>query len=425
MNSSSSSYRYVICGCSCLLIFLNVGLLSNVFSIYFPFIMEAHGFTNTQLSLLNTMRSITALGCMFISDIYYEKLNLKKGTALALGCAVFSYLIYSTTSAPAMYYIASAISGIAYGLGGVIPSSILIRRWFPTHASTALGLAASGTGVASILGPFVITRLYQTFGISRTFFLEALLMVFGAVILFLLIRNEPPTPDALPDSPGADSHCISSAHIHSHHTNTGDAAAGASVPFSEESGPKLTLTEQLRVTAGLLFIGVIGLTSFSGLSMLYTTTGHSIDTVSSILSFLGGMLIVGKCSFGIAADHFGSSRALTAYCILLAAGQLMCCFAPWAPRPLILAGIFVLGIGLAIPGVSITIFAADFSSPKTYPKILKNYQLTYTLGGLFSSAVPGMIADAVGSYVPAYVLIFFCSIGILLLLIPVHKKYAK
>ena len=237
MNSSSSSYRYVICGCSCLLIFLNVGLLSNVFSIYFPFIMEAHGFTNTQLSLLNTMRSITALGCMFISDIYYEKLNLKKGTALALGCAVFSYLIYSTTSAPAMYYIASAISGIAYGLGGVIPSSILIRRWFPTHASTALGLAASGTGVASILGPFVITRLYQTFGISRTFFLEALLMVFGAVILFLLIRNEPPTPDALPDSPGADSRSTGPAHTHSHHTNTGDAAAGASVPFSEEYGP--------------------------------------------------------------------------------------------------------------------------------------------------------------------------------------------
>lgn len=140
MNTASPAYRYVICGCSCLMIFINVGLLSNAFSIYFPFIMEEHGFTNTQLSLLNTMRSITALGCMFC--------------------------------------------------------------------------------------------------------------------------------------------------------------------------------------------------------------------------------------------------------------------------------------------VSITIFAADFSSPTTYPKVLKNYQLTYTLGGLFSSAVPGVIADTVGSYVPAYILIFFCAIGILLFLIPVHRKYA-
>lgn len=82
MKPALSPYRYVICFCSCLLIFMSVGLLSNAFPIYFPFIMKEHQFSNTQLSLLTTMRSVTALICMFFTDRYYARLNLKRGIYL-------------------------------------------------------------------------------------------------------------------------------------------------------------------------------------------------------------------------------------------------------------------------------------------------------------------------------------------------------
>lgn len=187
-----SRYRYIICLCSCLLIFISVGLLSNAFPIYFPFIMEEHEFNNTQLSLLTTMRSITALFCMFFSDCYYNRLNIRKGILLALCCGIISFLIYGMTDSPLLYAAAAAISGICYGMGGVIPSSLLIHRWFPEHGATAMGLAASGTGIASILGPILITRLIQTVGLSTTFLLEAALITAGAIFLFLMVRNEPP-----------------------------------------------------------------------------------------------------------------------------------------------------------------------------------------------------------------------------------------
>ncbi len=86
----SIPYRYVICACGTALIFISVGLLSNAFPIYFPFIMEIRGFSNTQISLLTTMRSLTALFSMFAADRYYERLNLKRGIALALCASVFS-----------------------------------------------------------------------------------------------------------------------------------------------------------------------------------------------------------------------------------------------------------------------------------------------------------------------------------------------
>ncbi|MDD6074727.1 MAG: MFS transporter [Clostridium sp.] len=265
MKPVLSPYRYVICFCSCLLIFMSVGLLSNAFPIYFPFIMKEHQFSNTQLSLLTTMRSVTALICMFFTDRYYARLNLKSGILLALSCGIISFVIYGITD-------------------------------------------------------------------------------------------------------------------------------------SSESGPQLLFLERLRVT-----------------------TGHSIEEVSSVLALLGGMLILGKCAFGLVSDRFGSSNALICYGLLLLSGQTLCCFSAVSGPLLLRLTLVFFGLGAAIPGVSIPILTADLCSPADYAKTLKNYQITYTLGGLLTSTLPGILADLTGSYLTSHVLFVFCAAGILLFLVPVHK----
>ena len=267
MKSVLSPYRYVICFCSCLLIFMSVGLLSNAFPIYFPFIMKEHQFSNTQLSLLTTMRSVTALICMFFTDRYYARLNLKSGILLALSCGIISFVIYGITD-------------------------------------------------------------------------------------------------------------------------------------SSESGPQLLFLERLRVT-----------------------TGHSIEEVSSVLALLGGMLILGKSSFGLVSDRFGRLNALICYGLLLLSGQTLCCFSAVSGPLLLRLTLVFFGLGAAIPGVSIPILTADLCSPADYAKTLKNYQITYTLGGLLTSTLPGILADLTGSYLTSHVLFVFCAAGILLFLVPVHKRY--
>lgn len=396
----SPAYRYVIAGCCALLMFINVGLLTNIFSSFFPFIMKEHHFTNTQLSLLTTTRNISALICMIAADKFYEKLSLRTGIFITLVCAVLSHLIYSFTSTPMMYYIASVIIGISYGLGGVIPAAILIQRWFTTHVATALAFTSAGTGVAAVLGPVILTRLCQHFGLAKTFFMEAMLMVFGTILLMLLIRESPSASE--------------------------QDSAKTSEPQNllSDIGPDIPFTGNLRIYTALFLVGVIGLTSYSNFSMLYTTCGHPIEIVSLAISFLGGMLLLGKCTFGLSCDRFGTGNALTAFCLFLLIGQSLCCLAPWIPSSFIFVTLFIFGLGTAVPGVSIQILASGLSSPKTYARTVKNYQLTHTLGGLLSSAIPGIIADASGSYVPAHILFTFCAAAILFLLVPAYKKYA-
>ena len=50
-------------------------------------------------------------------------------------------------------------------------------------------------------------------------------------------------------------------------------------------------------------------------------------------------------------------------------------------------------MGLALASVGLSIMASDFCQVGNYATVLKNYQLSYALGGLVSSAVPGMLAD--------------------------------
>jgi len=394
-------YRYVICACGTVLIFISVGLLSNVFPVYFPFIMQERHFSNTQVSLLTTMRTITALCSMFITDRYYARLNLKKGIALALCASVFSYLIYGLSSTPPFYYLAAAISGIGYGLGGMIPASLLIRRWFPVHAATAMGIAASGSGIASILGPVLITFCITRFGLSTAFLLEAGLMLLCAVPMVLLIRN---TPQADAES---------------------ESSPALGEPISEAGQSVLTQSEHLRVIFGVFLVGALGLTSFSGLSLLYTTTGHSIETVSSLLSFMGFLLITGKCALGWIADRLGNRTAILIFGSFLISGQFLCCLADGASPAFIAVTFLFLGMGLSVSTVALPILAADFCTPGRYAALIKTYQLTYALGGLLSSPFPGMIADRFGSYIPAYGIFFVISILVLLFIIPVYGKAKK
>ena len=125
---------------------------------------------------------------------------------------------------------------------------------------------------------------------------------------------------------------------------------------------------------------------------------------------------------GWLADRLGSFAAVSVFGAFLSFGQLMCCFAGSAPMPLIVCGLIFLGTGLALSTVALSVIASDFCSAGRYTTLLKTYQVTYALGGLLSSAFPGMTADITGSYLPAYALFFLFSVLAVLLIAPVYKN---
>lgn len=406
-------YRFTICALSTVMVFVCVGLVSNAFSICLPFIIKVHGFSNTQISLLATMKSVTSLLAMFAADRYYGRLVLKKGIALAMLSASLSFFIYGISSTPLLYCAASALSGISYAMGGMIPASLLIRQWFPLKPAAALGIAASGSGIGSVLGPVTLLFLIENFGLSSAFLAQALAVAAVTLPIVALIRENTPEHTGI-ETAGVED--FPETEVSS--GSSRDCIHGGTLLHN-----RLGRREQLRILCGSFLIGVLGLTGFNYLSLLYTSAGHSAATVSFFLSLMGILLIAGKCSFGWIADRAGSFRTAALFCLFLCIGQLLCCFAPQSGRLLFGITFLFLGMGLALASVGLSIMASDFCQVGNYATVLKNYQLSYALGGLVSSAVPGMLADRTGSYLPSYILFFILSIALFLFIIPVYRRH--
>ena len=92
---------------------------------------------------------------------------------------------------PTRFFVGAAVSGISYGLGSMIPVSILINRWFDQHRALALSICASGSGIATIVLPPVTTHLVERFSMSAAFRMGGAAILVCAGVVLLVLRNDP------------------------------------------------------------------------------------------------------------------------------------------------------------------------------------------------------------------------------------------
>ena len=104
-------------GCT-LMLFVTCGLAFNVFSAAQPYVLAQNGFTNTQTSLITTIRSAAYLLGTFAIGRYYRRLGYRTGCALAAMLACVSFLLFAAAKSLAAYYFAGAVAGVSYALDG-------------------------------------------------------------------------------------------------------------------------------------------------------------------------------------------------------------------------------------------------------------------------------------------------------------------
>lgn len=343
-------------GCT-LMLFVTCGLAFNVFSAAQPYVLAQNGFTNTQTSLITTIRSAAYLLGTFAIGRYYRRLGYRTGCALAAMLACVSFLLFAAAKSLAAYYFAGVVAGVSYALGSMVPASILMRRWFRAHSGLAIGICSAGTGLATVVFSPLFTAIAESGGVDRAFLWTAAFCAAAAVLVFFLIRSDPaalglePWGKAAPES-------------------TQERALHALHPSR--------LRWALLLLAVLLVSG-IGATGFTHLMTLYMSEGMDAMRTAAAFSLCGLALMAGKCVCGA-----------------------LCVLAPLKSEALMLASAVFLGFGGSLITVGVSIWAGDLSTPERYEKTLRLFQGAYGLGGIALSFLPGAIADLAGGYAPAY-----------------------
>ncbi len=404
-------YSWYICAACTLMLFACMGMGANGFSIFMPMIQEVYGFTSTQVSSFITIRNLVCFCAMFSVGLYYDKLGYRIGTTLATLFAAAAYIGFSISRTYAMFCVSTAIMGLAYCFGTMIPAAILMNKWFVKNRALALSVCGAGTGVAMIILPPISTGLVDAIGLSATFRAEGIFIIITAAFVALIVRSNPEDIGLMPLGAEIDD---ASAEKSSAVQNENVEETAAKIDASEQNDDRLPKILWLTLISASMLMGAVASVGYAHLSVLYSSAGFDSGYIAAMISGIGLLLTLGKLLFGYMADRIGGYKTSMIFWIFLIAGDLLCCFAYAGSHIINIIVAFTLGIGYALSNLGTSVWSNDMGKGAQYAKLVRYLQISMSGGALITSNVPGILADlsGTGSYLPAYIMFtVFCLVS--------------
>lgn len=407
MNQRKLHYGWIICVLAVFTMFCTMGLSSNTFSIYINAFIEENGFTKAQGATLPTIRCVASLVGTMICGIYYDKLNMRKGLALSVSMIGIAFLIYSQAHTLPVFYVGAFIAGLGYGLGTMVPVTMLINRWFAAKQGFVLGIVSAGTGVATIICPPMITAGLAAGGVALAASVEGALILVYAVLMLLLLRNNPSDKGILPY--GAET--------------AGDLTETASAAAEPASTSKLPKHLEKVVLLAPFLIGIVTAPNAESLAVHLSTAGLDAATVSFGVSVFGIAMTIGKLVYGAMADRIGIFYTNMIFSCILTGGFLSGWFVSGSAVAVAFFQSACLGGGYSMTTITFSLYANSFYTGKKAADAVRHFWVATLVGSLMFTTVPGIVADMTGSYRLYQVCCIPIFIAAMALLQVLYKKY--
>lgn len=387
---------WLVCLGGALAMFAVMGLGVNVFSIYQPEIIRLNGFTDAQGSWITTTRSLFILATLLCVNQLCARFGLRRVMSAGVLLVGLSCLCFAFADRFLLYCAAAALTGVGYCLAGMVPISLAVGRWFQDRQGLALGLASAGSGVSTVFAPVLLTGVVKEQGITAAFLWERAVMFLCALLVWLLVQ----------DAPGA----------------AGPYRRPGSVPRPDRRsrGAGLSRSQWTLLLLAALFVGATGGPGFSHLTMLYTSSGYSSLFVAGLLSYLGAMISLGKIVCGQVYDRLGGLGGNRFAFGTLLLALALCTLAPVGGVLLPVLAITAFGLGLSITAVSPARWAGDLCID--YESGVRSITLAFTAGMLVFGPLPGLLADWLGGYVPAYAAFFALLLAAYLIVQGLYRR---
>lgn len=380
-------YAWFICLGGTLAIFVSFGLCGNLLSFFVPDIIIERGFTNSQAALLTTVRTFFILPSLFFINPLCDRLGPRR--LITIGCLLVSagYLGLSVCKTFFLSACCTALMGLGYSFGGVVPVATLFVRWFKSHRTLAMGISSAASGVAMLVAPPFLTKIITGYGLDRGFQFMSLLCMALTVITFLLIRNTP-------------EECSMTAYHH-HAPSKGNAK-----PEREPEYPPHTnaFHNGIIILAVFLVAVPVGI-GVTTVPVLLRALNYPEMLVATATSVIGLCMTVAKIIGAEMYDLVGGRLGNYILGGVFIVGLVLLLLSPSHNIPLLFIALVLYGCGIPLGSVSTYQWGSDLYGAEGYAKAVQVFSITYNVGSLTFSAVPGILADHMGgSYMPAFIM---------------------
>jgi MFS family permease len=391
-SKSKMHYGWIVmAGCFILLLYA-MGLVMITFSVFIPSLAQQFNLSRTQSSSLMMIQSVTSILVMLFAGRVYKKHSVRLFSFVFGLFGVLGYIIYAFSGAIWMCYLGSIVLGVAQGGATMIPTSIILTKWFAKKRGFALGVATAGSGVASMVFSPIVSARIQTSGTTSAFLLVAAIIAVMAVIVFLLLRDQPADKGLAPY--GAERVPADALGI--------PVGPGTSGPPPGMTAGEARKTRYFYVMVLGAFLMGVTFTSSNNHYVAYLVSNGFDPAIAAFgFSIMGAMGLLDKPLLGIVSDKWGAFRSNFLFYSLWIAAQV---FAIWATHGNAQAYIFAILIasGAGLGAIAMPLWISDLFGYKDYGNIYSNLMTIYQLGITLGLILFGIIADAGGTYMISY-----------------------
>lgn len=321
------------------------GIALNCLSLYIPNWSRDLG---VPVSVLTFCYTVTGVGfCLLgpLAGAMADKRSVRIMMTLGLlGVAALFALASQVTHAWQLIGLFATVAPVAMILAGVLPSQLLVSRWFQKRRGVALGFSTMGQTLAGAILPPVLGIILPLIGWRSLFlWIAAFLVLICAPVAFLLLRDWPTNERGVATELSGDR-----------------AGGGAAVTQS------LTTREILsrRNFWVLLLASVMANFMSAGVSVniapLMLSRNFTIVEAGTLISALSLGALGYKLAAGYAIDRFNGRAVLLSILLTGIAGVIVLRFAHG--YPVILLGVLLVAgcAGFAVPVA--TLLAREFGA---------------------------------------------------------------
>lgn len=293
------------------------------------------------------------------------------------------------------------LGGIAIGFATILPSQTLASNWFLRYRARALAVVLGGGAVVGFFsnkyfGPAIIEYWNWRTGWLVIAAISAVVGLVGVA----LIRSRPEDVGQLPDGGPATEEV----------SEDSTPAAQAELDWTP-AGAIRTYQFYVLVALAVAYGVPWGVISVYGRSHL-ENLGFPLAVAGSILGWRVLASLVGRLS-ALGGDYMTPQRLLAGVLLVEGVGTIGLVFA--RTEAMAYASVVLIGLGFGAAYVTIPVSFASFYGRRAFGATVG---ARFAITGLIGPAAPtiaGMIADATGSYEPAFLaMASTCLIGALI-----------
>ncbi|MAF83341.1 MAG: MFS transporter [Gammaproteobacteria bacterium] len=378
------AYRWVICACSFLVMFVGQGMNFGGLSVFDIQLMntlsESMGqeILKSDIKLRDTIMLGTAALCGIGSGWLADKVGVKPLILVGLALLAAGNLLYARIEVLTEIYWVSIGMGVMLALCGLMINVYLISSWFDKYRGLAIGIVLAGTSLGNAFFPKLNTWLIGIGGWRQAFEVLAWIALALVPIVFLLLKNGPMSAGKREVSVMGSTSTILSGY---------------------------TLREALMsrnfwvlaTIAMCTFYSILGMQANVFIYMRESDFPPQVAATAVSILFLGGFF--GKLLAGYLAETFGHKLILlTGLTLMLVGGIFLTTAIALSSTITMWVGLIGFGFGWGGIYTLIQLLSADLFGMRALGKILATINILDAAGGAAGPFVTAKLADMSGSY---------------------------